>query len=448
MVEILKLLCNPKNKLVKYNYNGQIITNEEIIRKNINSKWFINVMPLSTLMSPYISTAEDDIYIFNDKKYKFKPWGFKNEFLKSYNYVIENKLSHIVLDADPLDCPVCDVKYRENEYNLYVVHTPNFGNFCWGSLMLHLVSKHNYKPPRFFIEFIYYLYCKEIYGKYTNIIKLDENTLKYFEIMSRTGYEKKFGFNYGKIDYNDDTYNIKYNGNIIAWCTDFDKKATTVKTRIKDIGIFFGKAQIQDNNIVLYNTETNYNKLMINYIYYVHPYNYQKIKDPNYYNSFKIDIPRYSEYLSFIDFYDKQNYINLFGLIIFANEGIYIISKTDKPDFNKLSVCFNDRVYQNIITTTEYEYLMFVDEYKKILGKKEELNDEEKKYCYDQFRFEGLWVKKINKIIEPCFFKLSYFPKITIDKIGDYIVRTRETIYDTLYLPVNNCVKSPKTIFY
>lgn len=103
-------------------------------------------------------------------------------------------------------------------------------------------------------------------------------------------------------------------------CTNFDKKATTVKSRIQNIGILFGKAQIhQDNNLVLYNIESNYKHSTINYVYYVHPYNYRKIK----YDSFKIDIPQYNEYLSFINLCNNQNYKNLLGLIIFANEGIY-----------------------------------------------------------------------------------------------------------------------------
>lgn len=442
MVELLKLLCDSENQLVKYRNGEQIIkviTEKEIRRNNIKSKWFINVMPNKSLLSPYISTKKSDRYFFSGKEYKYKLWGFKDEFLKAYNYVIDKKLFHEVLSADPINCPKCPVKHREDNYKLYVVYNPKFGNFCWGSLMSHLVLEHNYKPPRFFIEFIYYLYCQNVYGPDTNIIKLDENTLKYFEIMSRTGYEKKIGFINGKPDYNDDTYNIKYNGNIIAWCTDFDKKATTVKTRIKNIGILFGKAQIQDNNIVLYNKETNYDHPTINYIYYVHPYNYQKIKDPDYYDSFKIDIPQYSEYLSFIDLYIKQDYSNLLGLIIFVNEGVYVISKINDV-LGILNNCFNKQAYQNIIRDTEYEYLMFVDDYKRNLNK-EELTDEEKKHCYEQFRYKGSWVKKINDIIEPCHFKLTYFPKITIDKSKyNAIIKRYESIYDTLYLPINQCI--------
>ena len=435
MIEILKLLYSSKNKLVKYRNGRKIITDKEIRTNNIKSKWFINVMPDNSLLSSYISTKKSDRYFFPDKTYKYKLWGFKNEFLKAYNYVIEKNLSHEVLTADPVDCPKCHDTHLEDEYKFYVVRIPEFGNFCWGSLMSHLISEHNYKPPRFFIEFIYYLYCKAIYGPEMNIVKLDENNLKYFEIMSRTGYEKKFGFTDGKADYNNDTYNIKYNGNIIVQCTDFDKKATTVKSRVKNIGIFFGRAQIQDNNLVLYNTESNYNHLTINYIYYVHPYNYRKIK----YDSFKIDIPQYSEYLSFIDLCIKQIYIYLLGLIIFANEGVYIISRIDDT-LGILEDCFNNQAYQNIITDTENEYLRFKEKYKSELNK-EELTNEDEKRCFEQFRYKGSWVKKINDVIEPCHFKISYFPKITIDKSKhNAIIKRYESIYDTLYLPINQCI--------
>lgn len=442
MVELLKLLCDSENKLVKYRNGGQIITDEEIRKNNIKSKWFINVMPHKSLLSPYISTKKSDRYFFSGKGYKYKLWGFKDEFLKSYDYVIDKKLFHKVLAADPIDCPKCHDKYREDNYKLYVVYIPKFGNFCWGSLMSHLVLKHNYKPPRFFIEFIYYLYCKNIYGLNMDIVKLDENILKYFEIMSRTGYEKKFGFSYGRIDYNDDSYSIKYNGNIIVQCTNFDKKATTVKSRIQNIGILFGKAQIhQDNNLVLYNIESNYKHSTINYVYYVHPYNYRKIK----YDSFKIDIPQYNEYLSFINLCNNQNYKNLLGLIIFANEGVYVISKINDivVDLDGLNNCFNiqkQQAYKNIIKDIENDYLMFMNEYKFNLSK-EELTDKEEKDCYEQFRYKGSWVKKINDIIESCHFKLLYFPKITIDKSKDNAVTKRyESIYDTLYLPINQCI--------
>lgn len=64
MVELLKLLCDSENKLVKYRNGGQIITDEEIRKNNIKSKWFINIMPRKSLLSPYISTKKSDRYFF------------------------------------------------------------------------------------------------------------------------------------------------------------------------------------------------------------------------------------------------------------------------------------------------------------------------------------------------------------------------------------------------
>ena len=436
-IKLLKLLCDFKNKLVKYVDKGHIITNEEIIRKKIKNKWFINLMPDNLLKSPYISTEYINQFVVFSKKYKYKLWGFKNEFLKAYDYVIKNKFFYDeILDAEDLKCPYCGTKYEKDVYKLYVVHNSNYGNFCWGTLMSHLISDHNYKPPRFFIEYTYYMYCRNIYGLDMNIIKLDENTLKYFEIMSRTGYDKKFGFSGDKPDYNKNSYNIKYNGNIIGMCNRLEKKATNIKTRIKNIGIFFGKALIQNNNIVLYNTESIYDRSMVNYLYYIHPYNYREIN----YNNFKIDIPQYEEYSSFIDLYRKQGYNNLLGLLIFANEGVYVISKVN-DDIDNLKDRFNQQNYQKIIEDTKDKYLEFIDKYKKETNK-EDLIYKDIKYCYEQYQYEGSWIEKINDIIKPCNFKVSYFPKITIDKSNNVATKRYESIYDTLYLPVNKCFQS------
>ena len=219
-------------------------------------------------------------------------------------------------------------------------------------------------------------------------------------------------------------------------CNRLEKKATNVKTRIKNIGIFFGKALIQNNNIVLYNTESIYDRSMVNYLYYIHPYNYREIN----YNNFKIDIPQYEEYSSFIDLYRKQGYNNLLGLLIFANEGVYVISKV-KDDIDNLKDRFNQQNYQKIIEDTKDKYLEFIDKYKKETNK-EDLIYKDIKYCYEQYQYEGSWIEKINDIIKPCNFKVSYFPKITIDKSNNVATKRYESIYDTLYLPVNKCFQS------
>ena len=442
-IELLKLLYNSDtDRFFKYkDKTGRTMTQEYMRKNNIKGKWFISVMQHNTLLSPFISFEETNTFLFPGKTYKYKQWGFKNEFLKAYDYFMKIKLYYTVLPADPTNCPYCP-KHKENHYNLYVIHIPTYGNFCWGTLLWHLVLEHDYKPPRFFIEFIYYVYCKAIYGLEMNIIKLDENTLKYFEIMSRTGYEKKFGFKNGEIDYKDDTYNIVYNGNIIAECSNITKKATTVKTRIDNIGVLFGKAEIQNNNIVLYDIETDYEHSNINYIYYVHPYNHPvNIEDPEYYDKFKIDIPYYEEYLSIIDLYQNQNYTKLLGLLIFANEGVYVVSKIKNNkniDINK----FDQQKYQKIIRDTEIEYSRFIEIFKRNLNKDflSDLTDAEKKYCYEQYRYIGSWIKKINDCIKLCNFKVLYFPKLTIKKSeGNEIVSGYDTIYDTLYLPINTC---------
>lgn len=403
----------------------------------ISDTWFINIMPPTSLSSYYISPNKTPFL----KSNKYKLWGFKNEFLKAYRYIIENKTSHITLEANPVDCPFCHQRIDGiGRYELFIVNDPNYGRFCWGTLLWHLVLEHNYKPPRFLIEYIYNEYVKTIYGINTVIIKLDENSLKHFDIMSRTGYENKIDYIDNKFVYENGTHNIEYMGDIIGQCTDFDKRLPGVKSRIRNTGIFFGKAVIKnDNEIRIEETESEYDKRAVNYIYYVHPYNSQATENINYYDKFKIDIPKFEDYKSFVSLF--TTYTNLLGLILFANEGIYVISKITKnsviPDLNQN---FNHEEYAKIYDFVDIDYQTFVNNYIIKLNVPQ-LSENQKKHCYEYYQYAGSWNKKINEIINNYKIKVSYFPKISVDKSNnDYNKSHFELIYDTLYLPLDSCL--------
>ena len=415
------------------------LTPQEKTTNQITEIYYVNVMPKDALSSYYIS--KKTAYT---KSHKYKLWGFKNEFLKSYRYIIENKISHTTLEANPIDCPKCKKRVENiDRYELFVVYNQEYGRFCWGTLLWHLVLEHNYKPPRFFIEYIYSEYIRAIYGFPITIIKLDENSLKHFDIISRTGYENKIDYVNDKFIYENGKHNIEFMGDIITQCNDFDGQMPGVKSRIKNICIFFGKAIIKnDNEIRIEEEETEYYKEVVNYIYYVHPYNSQATENIDYYNNFKIDIPKFDDYKSFVSL--MGTYTNLLGLILFANEGIYVISKlTNNSVIPDLNQNFNHEEYARIYDFIDIDYQTFVNNYIIKLNVPQ-LSENQKIHCYEYYQYAGSWNKKINEIVNNYEIKVSYFPKVPVNKSNNiYHVDHFELIYDTLYLPLNlnNCLK-------
>ena len=411
---------------------------EDWATNQIIDMWYINIMPNNTLSSNYIVPNKLPIPFKPNNKYKL--WGFKYEFLKSYQYIIENKIAHGILEANSSICHLCNQQIQGiNKYYLYRVYDSEHGRFCWGSLLWHLVLEHDYKPPRFFIEFIYNEYIKATYGPDTIIMKLDENSLKHFDIISRTGYENKIDYVDDKFVYENGKHNIEYMGDIITQCYSFDMKLPDVKSRIKNTGIFFGEALIKnDDEIRIKETEREYIKEVVNYIYYVHPYNSRATEDINYYNKFKIDIPKFDDYKSFVSL--MSTYTNLLGLILFANEGIYIISKLSiNSVIPNLDQKFNKIDYEKIYEFVDNNYTAFVEYYKTKLNVSQ-MSQNQKIHCYEYYQNNGVWNKKINEIVKDYNIKVSYFSKVPADKSNNiYKLNHHELIYDTLYLPVRIC---------
>ena len=123
------------------------------------------------------------------------------------------------------------------------------------------------------------------------------------------------------------------------------------------------------------------------------------------------------------------------GLILFANEGIYVISKITKnsviPDLNQN---FNHEEYAKIYDFVDIDYQTFVNNYIIKLNVPQ-LSENQKKHCYEYYQYAGSWNKKINEIINNYKIKVSYFPKISVDKSNNEYNKSHfELIYDTLYL--------------
>lgn len=418
-----------------YNDNtGSMIMNPEQKYKEykkidvVSSKWFINVIPRNAILSPYTTINKIEC---NIKKYKFRTWGFKNEFLKAYDYLMGKKISFKTLPAFKTKCPFCP--YVEEKCELFYVEM-NYGNFCWGTLLKHMVSSHNFKPMRFFIEYVYYSYCYYIYRvstkKIMDIVKIDENTLNHFELMSRLGYEKK-------INLNNTNYNVEYFGTIIPKCGYAEKQMPSVKSRIKNIGIYFGNMKVDGNKLISNETEPQYDKNFINYLYYVRPYDIQKRFFNMANGKYPFEVPEYNEYIAFNSLI--KQYPNLLGLLIFANEGIYLISKLDlNKDIINLDK-FNVKSYNQFYNLINQNYLSFMVKYAYALHKSV-LTERDKYQCYEHYQHISMWINSINGFIEKFNLKVVYFPKITVKKINDkYGVNENKLIYDTIYLPINRC---------
>ena len=394
---------------------------------NVLTIWFINVIPRNSFLNPYVTTNKFDCDM---KKYKFRPWGFKNEFLKAYDYLMEKKLSFETLPAYKIKCPYCS--HEEEKCELFYVQSNYYGNFCWGTLLRHLVSFHHFKPMRFFIEYIYHIYCKFFYKtsfkKAMYIVKIDENILNHFELISRLGYEKKI--NHDNID-----YNVKYFGNIITKCGDDEKKLPDVKSRIKNIGVYFGNMKIENNNLISVESETQYDKKTINYLYYVRPFDIKKRFFNMTIGKYSIEIPEYNEYIAFNSL--LKLYPQLLGLLIFANEGIYIISRLDlKKNIENLDT-FDTEIYNQFHDIINKGCLSLMEDYKTAL-QKTILSKEDKNKCYKHFQYLSLWIDPLNKFLEYFNLKVAYFPKIMVKKTNvKYDVEEDKLIYDTIYLPIN-----------
>lgn len=428
-IELSELLYDANIDGINENPNEE---NEDYIKSDdVMSLWFINIIPRKTI--PCRSVTKREMRI--EKRYKFRRWGFKNEFLKSYNFLIENK-TFDTLPANEIKCPYCT--HKEENCELFYVES-SYGNFCWGTLLSHLILVHDFKPVRFFIEYIYYLYCRFVYGESINIVKLDENTLNHFEIMSRLGHEKKININ--NID-----YEVKYFGNIILKCGNLESNLPSVKSRIKNIGVYFGNmAIVEDENksVLSVGPEIQYNVNLINYLYFVRPYDVQErfLNISNENPTFEIPTP--DEYVRFKIL--SKIYPNLLGLLIFVNEGIYVISKLDlEKEIEYLEEYFdmpeNKEAYNQYYDLITEEYSIYLEIYKTETHK-EILTEEDKKKCYEFYQNMGSWVDLINEYIKLFNLKITYFPKITVEKINDkYNVRKNKLIYDTIYLPINQCI--------
>lgn len=442
MSYFIELLYNNNTKnFIDYKLDKDKITEKYKKDNNISSIWAINFMPEGNdlILNQYLTEKSVKLDI---KKPKYKDWSFKNEFLKSYQYVIKNSKIHKTIKAENAFCKRCKDSYKELNNEFYIVYAKEYGNFCWGKLMFHLISEHNYKPPRFFIEYIYHTYYQLLYGSHMEIVKLDEHTLQHFETMSITCNEEKINYDLtNKVpDYNGNDYNIMYCGDIISSCNYVN--SPTTKNRIRNMGIFFESFKVHDSKKILFiGMENSFDPLYVNYLFIIHPYNFQEKTKIDYYKTFNIDIPYYDDYIMFLS--GVSSFRNLLQLIIFANEGIYTIASKIKGQPIDMSL-FKRTEYEKI-SSDQTEFLTFLEEKKEeeSLKKKYRIygaraNDYIKEYIYYQFLLKSPWVQKINNILEPCNLEVTYFPKVKIYKHNNLFIKNN-IAYDTIYLPNINC---------
>lgn len=438
----------------------------------LSDTYSLSFMPPGLLSSTAIS--QNSLQLKINKKIKYKPWGFKNEFLKIYDQIIPKitfAYKNKILANQITKCPICG--QEENPSQIYIFFLDNNGSICFGSLIKHLISVHDFKPSRYFIEYIYMCFVYAIYGSNYRYMKFDEITLQYFKMLAKLGNQRNFKFL-------NDKYNVEYFGNITTFCSpdttpnyilsNSSGKLTNLlsinKKGIKELQIYFKDTYIKNRDkkiITMEETDENYDKSLINYVFYVHPFDSPSSRSEEVRrNGLANDIPNIEDYRMFFNLSNK--YPRLFGLMLFANEGLYIISKLDiknniinldqfkHNEYNLIYYKIKEKFLQFIETNQEIQNpLIYKDPADKDIMPNINLEDyklsPEGKLIIQYYKFyenNYFWIDDINGIINQHNLKVSYYPKvfiphkIDIDR-GNLMSDKTDWMYDTLYVPINIC---------
>jgi hypothetical protein len=343
--------------------------------------------------------------IVNNKKIKqinlvkkakiFNCWSFFYEFFKIYKAYI-NRVSLFIENNIDI-CPYCG--YEDKEKKIYFSSYPIKNNkFCWGSLTYHMIKKHYYEPPNSFIRYI--LSLSNIY-----YYKFQINDMLLFNsLLDLGGLTKKFKYLDKKKKNNKDLIHIKeYKYSEFSGYLDINCKNN--KCTLDNIEISMDK-RYEDG---IYMVNFYLNKLSNRYyIFHTHP------PTPTAGGRIQTDHIIY-DLPSIIDinsFLDMAKELKIQGELIFAPEGIYVLTIKDRKQ-PIITTRFTDRTkFYQILNEAYFKYSYIDNEYD----------------FYNIVIKDYSFIKKLNKIYRDYNLKLLYYPK---ELSYDY-----KMIYGKIYLPI------------
>lgn len=330
-----------------------------------------------------------------DLKYN-KPWTFCHEFLKYYRTYI--KRVKTTLKNEESKCPFCDFVDKEK---LIYYNIGNGYNFCWGSLTYHMIKKHNFEPKNKFIKFILSLSSRSFF-------KLGVNDMVLFEgLMNAGGLSQKFKYNIkkkiveGKIEKitKERTYIYsEYSGY-------FDIKCKNKICNVENIEISNYRRAEPDIYMVNFFFDKLKNK---KYVFHTHPPTptaggrIQKER-------IVFEFPSIQDIESFLIMENKSE---IEGELIFAPEGIYVLSIYDINKGFKKKQFEDTRKFLTILNEAynEYKNIKTEEDFYKIVAQ--------------DFKY----IKKINELLKKYNLQVSYYPKENYEN--------NKWIYGKIYLPI------------
>lgn len=342
-------------------------------------------------LEPKIVKSDKIIFIDSIKPPKYRLWSFRYEFIKYYKAYNQRVQTYINNEIDV--CPFCD--YKDNENKIYY----NLDNkLCWGSLTYHLMKAHNYEPKNKFIKFI--LSLSNIY-----FFKMELNDLILFDgLMNSGGRTKKF--KYSQISQNKEIVEKKKEYIYSEYSGYLDIQCKNKNCKIENIEISNFRRPEPDIYMVNFYSNRLSNK---QYIFHTHP------PTPNAGSRIQTErivyeFPSFDDINSFIDL--KRDF-KIEGELIFAPEGIYVLTSKDRKKQTPKLKFKEKREYMNVLNDAYYNY--------------HKIDNEHDFYIKPAQDFK--YIKAINKLLANYNIKVLYFPK---ELSYDY-----KWIYGKIYLPIN-----------
>lgn len=315
-------------------------------------------------------------------------WSFRYEFLKYYKSYIHR--INTTLKNNVSKCPFCNYNTKDNRlyYNIEGKY-----KFCWSSLLYHLIKEHYYEPKNKFIQFILSLSSN-------NFFKISVNDMVLFEgLMLAGGLTKKFKYTKKIKVKEDNRETIKKNKQFTfsEYSGYFDIQCSNKICNIENIEISNYRRYSDD----IYMVNFFFNKLENKkYIFHTHPptpYPGSRIKT----DRIVYDFPSPTDIESFIVI---RNKFKIEGELVFAPEGIYIISIYDKKKPLDQYKFKSMKDYLKVFTNAynKYKDINNVDDFYNIVAQD---------YHY---------IKDLNKVMKNYNLLIYYYPKQKINNTWSY----------------------------
>lgn len=308
-----------------------------------------------------------------------KIWSFQFEFIEKLNEFQKNNKDKFIIETNDIDkCLECNKKFKYSKIYIYK-------DFIWINKLKHYIKYHNYRPPHKFISFIL---NENIINNNGYYIKINQNQLQLFDaLMTQGGYTKKFKEKH-EVNYR----NTEYLGYLNFICKK-NKKCKLDNIKIINSEYF----ETNDKSIFIPSIE-NSEASKQSYIFHTHP------PTPTPGGRAKIGIvyefPSSSDLLNYIYLYNKH--MSIFGSIVVAPEGIYIIQNISKQKYNykinndlKLLYKTFDNIIKNALLDSHDKYH----------------NTFTEDFFYNIISQNREFINNINKNLKKNNIEIKYYPK-------------------------------------